>query len=81
MNAIKKFFHIEGPYKFERMDLASICMIVNVLLLIFTKNGPKWGLVVAICGLIWDLTSRQCHINNIVMRLSVIAMNTYFLTL
>lgn len=75
---MRKFFGIEGPYKFERMDLASLCMILNVFAIIFFNKGPWIGLPVAAIGLIWDLKDR-CHINCIVMRLAVIAMNIYFL--
>ena len=77
---MRKWFELYGPYHFERMDLASALMIVNVITIIVYNKGAYVGLPVALGGLIWDIHDR-CHINAIVMRLAVIAMNIYFLTL
>lgn len=77
---MKKFFGIEGRYKFERMDLSALFMVVMVIAIIAWNKGAYIGLPVAMVGLIWDLKDR-CHINCVVLRLATIVMNVYFLTL
>ena len=77
---MKKFFGIEGAYKFERMDLMALFMAINTLVIILWNKGAYVGLPVNVVGLIWDL-KEECHINNVVLRLSLIVMNIYFLTL
>lgn len=77
---MKKFFGIEGRYKFERMDLSAFFMVVMVIAIIVWNKGAYIGLPVAIIGLIWDLKD-GCHINCVVLRLATIVVNIYFLTL
>lgn len=77
---MKKFFGIESTYKFERMDLASLMMVVNVVSIIFLNKGAYIGLPVAITGLAWDIKDK-CHINAYIMRIATIVLNIYFLTL
>ena len=67
-------------YKYEHMDLAAFMTLVNTLMIILTNKGAYVGLPVAVCGLIYDLR-KGCHINKIVIRISLIVMNIYFLTL
>lgn len=67
-------------YKYEHMDLASFFTVLNTLVIIFLDKGPYVGIPVNVIGLFYDL-KQGCHINNIVMRLSLIIMNIYFLTL
>ena len=80
MNKIKQFFGIETKYHFERMDLAAVFMVLNVIAIIAWNKGAYVGLPVNMVGLIWDLREKP-HINNVVMRLGLIVMNGYFLTL
>lgn len=67
-------------YKYEHMDLAAFMTLINTLVIILWNKGAYVGLPVAVCGLIYDWR-HGCHINNIIIRLSLIAMNIYFLTL
>ena len=67
-------------YKYEHMDLAALMTLINTLVIIIWNKGAYIGLPVAVCGLIYDLRN-GCHINNIIIRLSLIAMNIYFFTL
>lgn len=77
---MKKFFSITTPYRFERMDLAAIFAVFNTTAIIVWNRGAWVGLPVNVVGLIWDLRAKP-HINNVVMRLALIVMNIYFLTL
>ena len=77
---MKKFFCIFTPYQFERMDLVAIFAVLNTIAIIVWNRGAWVGLPVNVVGLVWDLRAKP-HINNVVMRLSLIAMNVYFLTL
>ena len=77
---MKKFFSITTPYQFERMDLAALFAILNTVAIIAWNSGAYVGLPVNVVGLIWDLCTKP-HINNVVMRLALIVMNIYFLTL
>ena len=67
-------------YKYEHTDLAALMTLLNTIAIIVWNKGPYIGLPVAGIGLIYDLR-HGCHWNNIVIRLSLIAMNIYFLTL
>ena len=67
-------------YKYEHMDLAAFFTLLNTLVIIFFNKGAYIGLPVNVCGLVYDL-KKGCHINNVIIRLSLIAMNIYFLTL
>lgn len=80
MKAIKQFFGITQSYQFERMDLAASLCILNTIAIIAWNKGPWVGLPVNIIGLFWDLKD-GCHLNNVAMRLALIVMNIYFLTL
>ncbi len=75
---MKTFFNIKEPYKFEHMDLTALFMVINTLVIILWNKGAYVGLPVNIIGLGWDLYE-GCHINNVVMRLALIAMNIFFL--
>lgn len=67
-------------YKYEHMDLVAILTLLNTIAIIVYNKGAYVGLPVAICGLMYDL-KKGCHINNIIIRLSLITMNIYFLNL
>lgn len=77
---MKKFFSITSPYQFERMDLSAFFTVLNTIAIIAWNKGAYVGLPVNIIGLIWDLREKP-HINNVVMRLALIVLNIYFLTL
>lgn len=77
---MKKFFNIVNPYKFERMDAAAFFTVLNTIAIIVWNCGAYIGLPVNVIGLWLDLRNRP-HINNVIMRLALIVMNIYFLTL
>ena len=67
-------------YRYEHMDLAALMTLLNTLAIIIYNKSAYVGLPVAVIGLLYDLR-KGCHWNNVIMRLSLIAMNVYFLTL
>lgn len=78
---MKKFFKIEGKYKFEWNDLRSVATVINVLLIMCYGLSIAWfGLGIALVGLVKDLTDDR-HINGIVMHLAGVALNIHFLSL
>ena len=78
---MKKFFNIEGAYKFEMNDLRALIQVINVALIIKFGLSISWfGLTLAVCGLIKDFTTAR-HFNSIVMHLAGCVLNIYFLTL
>lgn len=81
MTRIKEFFHIEENYKFEWNDLRCFITLVNVILIMIYGLSISWfGLAVAVIGIIKDLTTDR-RINGLLMHLSNVALNIYFLTL
>lgn len=79
MKAIKNFFRIEGGYKFEWNDLRALITLINVLLIMEYGLSISWfGLVVALIGIIKDLTTDR-HINGLILHLSNVMLNVYFL--
>ena len=78
---MKNFFGIKSRYCFEWNDLRAFIQLLNVILIMIFGLSVSWfGLAVAVFGLIKDLTSDR-HINGIVMHLSSIILNIYFLCL
>lgn len=81
MTRIKAFFRIEEPYKFEYNDLRCAITVINVILIMIFGLSIAWfGLAVALVGVIKDLKVDR-HINGLVMHLSSVALNVYFLIL
>lgn len=81
MEHIKKFFGIETTYKFEWNDLRAVITIINVVLIMIFGLSIAWfGLAVALLGLVRDFTKER-HINGILMHLSSVILNIYFLLL
>ena len=79
MTAIKNFFRIETPYKFEMNDIRALIQVVNVVLIMIFGLSISWfGLFLAGCGLIKDFTTDR-HINSIVMHIAGMVLNIYFL--
>jgi len=78
---MRKFFNIEGAYKFEMNDVRAIIQCVNVILIMIFGLSVSWfGLAIAVFGLIKDFTTDR-HINSIVMHLAGCVLNIYFLKL
>jgi hypothetical protein len=79
MTRVKEFFRIEEPYKFEYNDLRCMITVINVILIMIFGLSIAWfGLAVAFVGVIKDLKIDR-HINGLVMHLSSVALNVYFL--
>ena len=79
MNKIKHFFRIEGAYRFEWNDLRAFLMFINFVLIMCNFSvGSIFGLTVASFGLVKDLTTDR-HISGILMHLTSMALNCYFL--
>lgn len=80
-NSLKKFFHIEESYRFEWNDLRAFITTINVILIMIYGLSIAWfGLAVAVVGIIKDLTTDR-HINGLVMHLSNVVLNVFFLVL
>lgn len=78
---MKKFFGINEVYKFEWNDLRAGITILNVVLVMIFGLSISWfGLAVAVFGLVKDFTGDR-RINGILMHLSSLALNCYFLIL
>lgn len=81
MENIKTFFKIEHPYKFEWNDLRCGITLINVILIMIFGLSISWfGLAVAVFGVVKDL-SMDRRINGLLMHLSNVALNVYFLIL
>lgn len=81
MDEVKKFFNIDGAYKFEMNDIRAVIQIVNVALIMMFGLSVSWfGLALAVFGLIKDFTTDR-HINSIAMHTASATLNIYFLTL
>lgn len=79
MEKIKKFFKVEKPYQFEWNDLRCFITVVNVILIMIYGLSIAWfGLAVALVGVVKDLTTDR-RINGLLMHLSNVALNIYFL--
>lgn len=78
---MKEFFGINEPFRFEWNDLRAFIQILNVtLIMIFGLQVSWFGLAIALFGIIKDMTQHR-HINDLVMHLSGVVLNIYFLTL
>lgn len=78
---MKKFLNLTGEYHFEWNDLRAICTLVNVLgIICFGLIACYLGLVIAVFGLVKDLTNKNRHLNEIIMHLSTIVLNIYLLS-
>lgn len=65
-------------YKYEHMDIVALLTLLNTIAILAWNKGAYVGLPVAVIGLVYDLR-HGCHWNNVVIRLSLIIMNLYFL--
>jgi len=79
MEALKKFFRIEGAYKFEWNDLRCFITIINVILIMVYGLSIAWfGLMVALVGIVKDLTTDR-RINGLLMHFANVILNVFFL--
>lgn len=78
---MRKYFGLNTKYKFEWNDLRAFVTVINVVLIMVYGLSIAWfGLVVALIGVIKDLTVDR-HINGLVMHLASVALNVYFILL
>lgn len=78
---MKRFFGIEEKYKFEMNDLRAGIQILNVTLIILFGLSVSWfGLTVAVCGIVKDLTKDR-KVNGLLMHTATAILNIYFLKL
>lgn len=81
MTTVKKFFKIESSYKFEWNDLRAFIQVINVILIMRFGLTVSWfGLAIALLGLVRDFTKDR-HLNGILMHLSSVILNLYFISL
>ena len=81
MEKVKNFFGIETSYRFEWNDLRCGITILNVVLIMIFGLQVSWfGLVVAVFGVFKDLSQHR-HVNDVLMHLSSVVLNIYFLSL
>ena len=78
---MKEFFSINEPFRFEWNDLRAVIQLLNVILIMIFGLSVSWfGLVIALFGICKDMSQHR-HINDIVMHLSGVVLNVYFLTI
>jgi hypothetical protein len=78
---MRKFFGIDGAYKFEWNDLRAFITVINVILIMIYGLSIAWfGLAVAVIGVIKDLAVDH-RINGLIMHLANVALNIYFILL
>ena len=81
MKALKRFFNITEPFRFEYNDLRCLIAIANVILIMIFGLSIFWfGLAVAIIGVIKDLVVDK-KVNGLLMHLSNVVLNLYFISL
>lgn len=78
---MKEFFSITEPFRFEWNDLRAFIQLLNVILIMIFGLSVSWfGLAIAVFGVIKDMSQHR-HINDIIMHMSGVVLNVYFLTL
>lgn len=78
---MKNFFNINTKYRFEWNDLRAAAMMINVIAIIcFGYAAAYAGLLIAAVGIIKDLSNKNRHLNDILLHLSSVVLNIYFLT-
>ena len=67
-------------YKFEWNDLRATVTVINVALIMIYGLSIAWfGLAVAVAGVIKDCTEKDFRWNSLIMHLSNVALNVFFL--
>lgn len=78
---MREFFSINEPFRFEWNDLRAFIQLLNVILIMIFGLSVSWfGLAIALFGVCKDMSQHR-HINDIVMHLSGVVLNVYFLTI
>lgn len=77
---MKNFFNIKTKYHFEWNDLRAAAMMINVIAIIFFGYAAAYaGLIIAAVGIIKDFSNKNRHLNDILLHLSSVVLNIYFL--
>lgn len=77
---MREFFGLNEPFHWEWQDLRAFITLLNVVLIMIFGLSVSWfGLAVAIFGICKDL-SKHRHINDLVIHISGVILNVYFLT-
>lgn len=67
-------------YKFEWNDLRALTTVINVVLIMIYGLSISWfGLALALLGVIKDLTDEEFRWNGLIMHLSNVVLNVFFL--
>ena len=78
---VRNYFQIEDKYQFEWNDLRALITVINVILIMIFGLDIAWfGLAVGVLGLIKDILVDR-RINGMVMHISNIGLNIFFLTM
>lgn len=78
---MRDFFSITEPFRFEWNDLRAFIQLLNVVLIMIFGLSVSWfGLAIALFGVCKDMSQHR-HINDIIMHMSGVVLNVYFLTL
>ena len=78
---MRDFFSITEPFRFEWNDLRALIQLLNVVLIMIFGLSVSWfGLAIAVFGVVKDMSQHR-HINDIIMHMSGVVLNVYFLTL
>lgn len=77
---MREFFGLNEPFRWEWQDLRAFITLLNVVLIMIFGLSVSWfGLAVALFGICKDL-SKHRHINDLVIHISGVILNIYFLT-
>ena len=67
-------------YKFEWNDLRALVTVINIVLIMIYGLSIAWfGLAIAIVGVIKDCTEKEFRWNSLIMHLSNVILNVFFL--
>jgi hypothetical protein len=78
---MKEFFGITEPFRFEWNDLRAFIQILNVALIMMFGLSVAWfGLAITVFGVVIDMSQHRL-INDIVLHLTGVVLNIYFLIL
>ena len=77
---MREFFGLNEPFRWEWQDLRAGITLLNVILIMIFGLTVSWfGLAVALFGVCKDLSKKR-HINDLIIHLSSVILNVYFLT-
>lgn len=79
MQKIIDYFHLNQPFVIEYNDIRCLVTIINIILIMLFGLSIAWfGLIVAMIGMIKDITVDR-KINGLLMHFANVILNIYFL--